>query len=54
MQSSIKRTQTVTVKFSPEEMFRIDRAWKDTNHLMNRSQFVRAVVNEYTSRTKAE
>lgn len=53
MQRNSERTQTVTVKFSPDEMSKIDRAWKDTNHLMNRSQFIRALVNEYTSRTKA-
>lgn len=51
MQTCSKRTQTVVVKFSPEEIQKMDRAWKDTDHIMNRSQFVRDVVNAYTKKT---
>lgn len=53
MKDKIKRTEVLTVKFSQEEMKRIDRSWKSTDHIMNRSQFVRAVVNSYTEKAES-
>lgn len=45
-----ERTETLAVKFSQEELQKIDRLWKDTDNLRNRSQFVRAAINNYAGR----
>lgn len=40
-------TRTITIKFTPAEMQRIDKLWKSTDDLMNRSEFIRAAINAY-------
>lgn len=44
------RTETLAVKFSQVELQKIDRLWKDTDDLRNRSQFVRAAINSYAGK----
>lgn len=40
-------TRTITIKFTPAEMQRIDKLWKSTDDLMNRSEFIRTAINAY-------
>ena len=49
MQSDDKRTHSVTVKFSSEEIKTINKAWKGTDH-MNRSQYVREIIMNYVNK----
>lgn len=38
--------RTVTIKFTPEELKRIDEAWKYTPGFTNRTQYLRAAINK--------
>jgi uncharacterized protein (DUF1778 family) len=44
------KTDTLSIKVSSDERIEIDRAWKQRDDCMSRSQFIKRAVNAYAGK----